>query len=418
MSVLIETSMGDITVDLFTDKCPEASRNFLKLAKLKYYHFGRFAQVQRDFLAVFTHPFKVAVSLSQLKGKSQYFKDEITPNFKIDRPGLMLTANKGPHMNNSEFCLTLSANRLKTLEGKHSVFGEVVEGLDVVQLINEAHLDQRDRPLMHISILHCDVIDDPFEDPAGHHDPPSPEPEDYLQNIKYGEDYANKEKVFAEAQDSGALEQSIMKHRTKAKEVVLEMLNDIPDADMRPPDTVLFVCKLNPLTTDEDLESIFSQYGKIRNCEIVKDWKTLESLQYAFIEYETREECEEAYFKMNNCLVDDRRIHVDFSQSMQHKSRFNFVRNRKREFYKEMREGAGEGKAVGLETVAEERVVQEPGERYGRESDRKSRRKKRKKDKKKRRIRKSDSSRESRKQKRKKKRKKKEKDKKSKRPKF
>ena len=51
-------------------------------------------------------------------------------------------------------------------------------------------------------------------------------------------------------------------------------------------------------------------------CEIIKDWKSQESLQYAFIEFETPEQAEEAYFKMDNVLIDDRRIHVDFSQSV------------------------------------------------------------------------------------------------------
>ena len=52
------------------------------------------------------------------------------------------------------------------------------------------------------------------------------------------------------------------------------------------------------------------------SCEVIRDWKTKESLQYAFIEFELPEQCEEAYFKMNDVLVDDRRIHVDFSQSV------------------------------------------------------------------------------------------------------
>lgn len=53
-----------------------------------------------------------------------------------------------------------------------------------------------------------------------------------------------------------------------------------------------------------------------RSCEIIRDKKTGDSLQYAFIEFENREDCEEAYFKMDNVLVDDRRIHIDFSQSV------------------------------------------------------------------------------------------------------
>ena len=52
------------------------------------------------------------------------------------------------------------------------------------------------------------------------------------------------------------------------------------------------------------------------SCEIIRDRKTTESLCYAFIEFETKDQCEEAYFKMDNVLIDDRRIHVDFSQSV------------------------------------------------------------------------------------------------------
>jgi len=55
---------------------------------------------------------------------------------------------------------------------------------------------------------------------------------------------------------------------------------------------------------------------KIFSCEVIKDWKTGQSLQYAFIEFETNAACEEAYFKMENSLIDERRIHIDFSQSV------------------------------------------------------------------------------------------------------
>jgi len=98
--------------------------------------------------------------------------------------------------------------------------------------------------------------------------------------------------------------------------VVLEMIGDIPDADVKPPDNVLFVCKLNKATQDDDLQIIFSRFGHIRRCEVIRDRKTGESLNYAFIEFERPEDCEQAYFKMDNVLIDDRRIHVDFSQSV------------------------------------------------------------------------------------------------------
>merc|ERR1711876_112794 len=102
----------------------------------------------------------------------------------------------------------------------------------------------------------------------------------------------------------------------KARATILEMVGDLPDAEVAPPENVLFVCKLNPVTADEDLEIIFSRFGKVESCEVTRDKKTGDSLQYAFVEFDCKEACERAYFKMDNVLIDDRRIHVDFSQSV------------------------------------------------------------------------------------------------------
>ncbi|XP_069454774.1 peptidyl-prolyl cis-trans isomerase-like 4 isoform X5 [Ovis canadensis] len=104
--------------------------------------------------------------------------------------------------------------------------------------------------------------------------------------------------------------------KVESQEIPGKQVGDLPDADIKPPENVLFVCKLNPVTTDEDLEIIFSRFGPIRSCEVIRDWKTGESLCYAFIEFEKEEDCEKAFFKMDNVLIDDRRIHVDFSQSV------------------------------------------------------------------------------------------------------
>ena len=70
------------------------------------------------------------------------------------------------------------------------------------------------------------------------------------------------------------------------------------------------------VTEDADLEIIFSRFGKIESCDIVRDWKTGDSLNFAFIAFEEEKACVEAYKKMNNVLIDDSRIRVDFSQSV------------------------------------------------------------------------------------------------------
>uniref|UniRef100_A0AAZ3SNZ9 peptidylprolyl isomerase n=1 Tax=Oncorhynchus tshawytscha TaxID=74940 RepID=A0AAZ3SNZ9_ONCTS len=70
----------------------------------------------------------------------------------------------------------------------------------------------------------------------------------------------------------------------KTQAILLEMVGNLPDAEVKPPENVLFVCKLNPMTIEEDLEIIFSRFGL--SCEIIRDLKSGESLCYAFIEFE------------------------------------------------------------------------------------------------------------------------------------
>ena len=92
-------------------------------------------------------------------------------------------------------------------------------------------------------------------------------------------------------------------------------MGDLESEDVAPPENVIFICKLNPITEEEDLELIFSQFGTVVGCEIIRDHITGDSLCFGFIEFENRKSCERAYLKMDNVLIDDRRIHVDFSQS-------------------------------------------------------------------------------------------------------
>ena len=101
-----------------------------------------------------------------------------------------------------------------------------------------------------------------------------------------------------------------------SREVILESVGDIPDAEMKPPENVLFVCKLNPSTEEEALYIIFSCFGTVTSVEIIRDHKTGNSHCYAFIEFEDKESCEQAYFTTDNTKIDDRRIRVDFSQSV------------------------------------------------------------------------------------------------------
>ncbi|ATZ57091.1 hypothetical protein BCIN_14g02660 [Botrytis cinerea B05.10] len=212
----------------------------------------------------------------------------------------------------SQFIISLGDD-LDYLDGKAAIFGKVVEGFDALEKINDSFCDDKGRPLVDIRIKHTVILDDPYDDPAGLVEPPeSPVPSKaQLATVRIGEDDDLNEETDAEA-----VEKRRREREARAQALTLEMVGDLPFAEVKPPENVLFVCKLNPVTTDEDLELIFSRFGKILSCEVIRDKRTGDSLQYAFIEYEDEKSCEQAYFKMQGVLIDDHRIHVDFSQSV------------------------------------------------------------------------------------------------------
>lgn len=318
MSVLLETSVGDIVVDLFVEERPRCSLNFIKLCKIKYYNFCLFHDVQRNFIIQSGDPTGSGEGGCSIHGvlegeEKRFIEPELVPKIKHTKRGMLSMVGGGTGEHGSQFFITCS-DELDYLNGKNTVFGEVAEGMDVVMKINDAYCDKQGRPYKDIRILHTLILEDPFDDPAGLTVPDkSPEPPATTDTDRIG--YDEDVNPF-EGKSEEEIREIMESRDSKSNAHILEMVGDIPDADGRPPENVLFVCKLNPVTTGEDLEIIFSRFGSIVSCEVIKDHKTDDSLQYAFIEFEREEDCINAYFKMDNVLIDDRRIHVDFSQSL------------------------------------------------------------------------------------------------------
>lgn len=322
MSVLLITSLGEIVIDLYVDDCPKACTNFIKLCKIKYYNNCLFYNVQKDYLAQSGDPTckeRESTSIYGIvNGESQkYFEDEINPKFKHNQIGIVATANPGPNMNTSSFYIQLTNKHLLSLNNKHTIFGKVEEGLDVLTKINNAYCDNDNRPYQNIRIRHTVILDDPFDDLDGMIIP-AKSPDPYYDNSEYNrlEDDFDINEFYKDKQTEEKLKEKLQEQEAKNKAIILELLEDIPDSEIKPPENVLFICKLNPITQDNDLESIFSRFGPIKSCQVIRDKKTGESLKYAFIEFEKVEDCEKAYLKMNGVLIDDRRIKVDFSQSV------------------------------------------------------------------------------------------------------
>ncbi|KAI0192531.1 cyclophilin-like protein [Astrocystis sublimbata] len=330
MSVLLETSAGDIVIDLLVDYAPKECQNFLKLCKLKYYNFSPIHSIQQNFSFQTGDPLGPDSSQSDggssawglLEGpQKKNFPATFHHKLKHVERGTVSMATV-PHPSDpdvrlaaSQFIITLGESTTDYLDGKTSVFGKVVEGFDALETINSAITDKEGHPLVDIRIKHTIVLDDPYPDPPGLREPSgSPQPSKaQLATVRIADDDAQD--LHKEVDEESA-EKTRREREARAQALTLEMMGDLPFAEVKPPENILFVCKLNPVTADSDLELIFSRFGKILSCEVIRDKKTGDSLQYAFIEYEEKSACEAAYFKMQGVLIDDRRIHVDFSQSV------------------------------------------------------------------------------------------------------
>ncbi|KAJ2707091.1 Peptidyl-prolyl cis-trans isomerase-like 4 [Coemansia sp. IMI 203386] len=321
MSVLIETSLGDLVIDLYTNEAPLTCKNFLKLCKLKYYNFSRIHRVEQNYIAQMGDPQGTGhggQSIFGVLGGMRYFPAEHNGLKHLNRGTVSMAVtqqqqqqnNKGDGVSGSQFFITLG-DKLEYLDGRHTVFGKVVEGLETLDAINNIMCDAKNRPLRDILLRHTVVLHDPFDDPKGFVEPvgsPLMPSVEQMQEMRI--------EAGDELEPTMIDETEQRKREARAQALTLEMIGDLPYADVKPAENVLFVCKLNPATQDDDLKTIFARFGTITSCEVVRDRESGHSLGYAFVEFEETAACEEAYFKMDNVLVDDRRIHVDFSQSV------------------------------------------------------------------------------------------------------
>lgn len=366
MSLLLETSLGDIVIDLDLEGSPILCKNIIKLAKARYYTgtlvhtvvegrycqlgdprgdggggcsiFGLIDSLKNNIVDVRQCPKRFIRSTGR----------KLTPE-EIKEKGIVAAIEMGGVKDTigSQFLISVDSGEERALHGtgrEYFSLGRVVEDEnDVLGQLNTAYCDKHGRPYADVRIVKAYILDDPFDDPPDfqllmnqrniilmdendlpkeHCDcarwlssssPTFNKPAEEVVEIRISAIDAKAE-VDEEIEKKRRAELEKKEERSHA--VMLEMLGDLPSADMKPPENVLFVCKLNPVTNDEDLTLIFSRFDPNAKAEIIRDQETGDSLQYAFVEFDTEAACNEAYFKMNNALIDDRRIKVDFSQSV------------------------------------------------------------------------------------------------------
>jgi peptidyl-prolyl cis-trans isomerase-like 4 len=244
MSVLVETSAGEIVIDLHCTDCPLTTKNFLKLCKIKYYNGCLFYNVQQNFIVQTGDPSGTGDEGTSVYGlmygpQARAFEGEIRKNKKHNKIGLVSMAadssEGAPPANRSQFFITLRDEDMEHLDGKHTIFGEVAEGFETLSKLNELYCDEDGRPFQDVRIKHTYVLDDPFDDPPQLEIPPSspdidrPKEEKVNKRIPFEEGVVD---AVEEGRSMAELEESIRRKEAESRAIVLEMTGDIPDAEV------------------------------------------------------------------------------------------------------------------------------------------------------------------------------------------
>ena len=140
----MQTNHGTIELELFDEDAPKTVGNFVKLAQDGFYDGVVFHRVIPDFMVQGGDPTGTGAG-----GPGYQFEDEINPNLIIR--GALAMANAGPNTNGSQFFIVTAAE-CSWLDGKHTVFGRVTAGMEIVDAISQLATDGRDRPRDDVTI--------------------------------------------------------------------------------------------------------------------------------------------------------------------------------------------------------------------------------------------------------------------------
>jgi peptidyl-prolyl cis-trans isomerase-like 1 len=153
--VTLETSMGAFTIEMYYKHAPKTCRNFLELSRRGYYDNVIFHRIIKDFIVQGGDPTGTGRGGESIYGAK--FEDEIRPELKHTGAGILSMANAGPNTNGSQFFITLAP--CQSLDGKHTIFGRVSKGMEIVKRLGSVQTDKSDRPIHEVKILRTVVKD-------------------------------------------------------------------------------------------------------------------------------------------------------------------------------------------------------------------------------------------------------------------
>ena len=156
-TVLLQTTQGDITVELYEDVAPLAVENFTGLVKKGYYNGLTFHRIIKNFMIQGGDPTGTGAGGESIWNKP--FKDEFKSGVVFNQAGILAMANAGPRTNGSQFFITTAPT--PWLNGYHTIFGKVIKGSDTLSKLNNVQTNGQqngDRPLQVQKIIKATVL--------------------------------------------------------------------------------------------------------------------------------------------------------------------------------------------------------------------------------------------------------------------
>ncbi|MFH1398265.1 MAG: peptidylprolyl isomerase [Candidatus Omnitrophota bacterium] len=147
--MVLQTNQGDIEIKLMPEAAPKACENFIGLAKKGYYNGLIFHRVIKGFMIQGGDPTGTGMGGESFWGRS--FADEVSSSVTFDSPGILAMANSGPNTNGSQFFITVA--KTPWLNMRHTIFGKVISGYDVVEKIVNAPAGSSDKPFNEQKII-------------------------------------------------------------------------------------------------------------------------------------------------------------------------------------------------------------------------------------------------------------------------
>ncbi len=154
--VTMETSLGNIEIELYSDKAPKTVENFVKLANQGFYENTKFHRVIKTFMIQGGDPYTKGEDTSVYGTGGPGYKFEDEPNDLPMVAGMLAMANSGPNTNGSQFFI-ITAAETPWLVGKHTVFGKVISGMDVVTKIENTNVGANDLPITPVVVTKVTV---------------------------------------------------------------------------------------------------------------------------------------------------------------------------------------------------------------------------------------------------------------------